>query len=95
VACVEVSEIAVGKLDRMIVTHSLPANARARVRRCLRVLEEFPRIGRQLDGQWEGLRVVLGPWRWMLIVCCYEEAGDVVQIVTIEDARASTAVAST
>jgi len=79
----------------MIVTHSLPADTRDRVRRSLRVLEEFPRIGRQLDGQWEGLRVVLGPWRWMLIVYLYEEVGGLVQIVTIQDARSSTAVTST
>jgi len=95
VARVELSEVAVARLDRMIVTHSLPADTRDRVRRSLRVLEEFPRIGRQLDGQWEGLRVVLGPWRWMLIVYLYEEVGGLVQIVTIQDARSSTAVTST
>jgi hypothetical protein len=95
VARVELSEVSVGRLDRMIVTHSLPADTRDRVRRSLRVLEEFPRIGRQLDGQWEGLSVVLGPWRWMLIVYLYEEVGDVAQVVTIQDACSSTAVTST
>jgi len=46
VAKVRLSVPAVDDLDRMIVTHSLPVDTRLRVQRSLRVLEQFPRIGR-------------------------------------------------
>lgn len=78
----------------MIVTHSLPADTKDRVKRSLRVLERFPRIGRELEGRWAPLRLILGPWRWMLIVYSFEEREDVVLIVTIQDARSSTAATS-
>ncbi len=48
-AKVRLSVPAVSDLDRMIITHSLPGDTRLRVQRSLRVLEQFPRIGRQLD----------------------------------------------
>jgi hypothetical protein len=92
VAHVEISLVAREGLDRMIVTHSLPADTRARVRRSLRGLERFPLLGRQLG--WPGLRFVVGPWRWMLIVYAYEEAIDRVLVVSIHDARSSAAVTS-
>lgn len=75
----------------MIVSHSLPEDTRGHLRRLLRVLERFPRIGRQLDGRWHPLRVILGPWRWMLVIYSYEEGSDVVLVLTIQDARSSTA----
>ena len=80
---------AVDDLDRMIMTHSLPVDTRPRVQRSLRVLEQFPRIGRQLEGRWTPMRVILGPWRWMPIIYSYEEPGDVVLIVAFQDAKAS------
>ena len=83
--------IAVEDLDRMIVTHSLPADTKVRVKRSLRAIEQFPRIGRQLDGRWHPMRFVLGPWRWMLIVYEYEEAADLVVVLTVQDARSSAA----
>lgn len=89
---VELSPAAVEDLDRMIVTHSLPPNTRARVQRSLRILERFPSVGRQLGGQWESLRFILGPWRWLLLVYVYEENRDVVSVLTIQDARSSSAV---
>jgi plasmid stabilization system protein ParE len=89
VAKVRLSVPAVDDLDRMIVTHSLPADTRLRVQRSLRVLEQFPRIGRQLEGRWASMRVILGPWRWMLIIYNYEEPGDVVLIAAFQDAKAS------
>jgi plasmid stabilization system protein ParE len=82
---------AVKELDRMIVTHSLPSDTRERVRRSLRVLEQFPRIGRQLEGRWRPLRFILGPWRWMLILYSYEELEDLVLVVAFHDARSSAA----
>jgi hypothetical protein len=35
------------------------------------------------------MRVILGPWRWMLIIYNYEESGDVVLIAAFQDAKAS------
>ncbi len=75
----------------MIITHSLPADTKARVKRSLRVRERFPRIGPQLDGRWHPMRFILGPWRWMLVIYNYEEASDLVVVLTIQDARSSTA----
>ena len=86
-----VGVLAVEILDRMILTHSLPADTRDRVRRSLSVLEQFPRIGRQLEGRWGPLRLILGPWRWMLILYSYEEQDDLVLVVTFQDARSSAA----
>jgi plasmid stabilization system protein ParE len=94
VAHVEVSLVAIERLDRMIATHSLPADTWARVSRSLRRLEQFPSIGRRLDERWEGLRFILGPWRWLLIVYAYEQTANRVLVVTIQDARSSSAVTS-
>ena len=82
---------AVKDLDRMIITHSLPPDTRKRVKRSLRQLEQFPRIGRQLEGRWKPLRFILGPWRWMLILYSYEEPDDLVLVVAVQDARSSAA----
>jgi hypothetical protein len=88
---VELSLGAVDDLDRMIVTHSLPGDTRARVRRSLGILEEFPLVGRSLEGRWEDLRLLIGPWRWLLIVYNYEEQRGLVIVVAIQDARSSAA----
>jgi hypothetical protein len=94
VTAVRLSAVAVEDLDRMILTHSLPVDTRARVKRSLRALERFPSIGHRLEGRWQPFRFVLGPWRWMLIVYVYDEQDDVVWIATIQDARSSFAVTS-
>lgn len=91
---VRLSAIALEDLDRLILTHSLPADTRDRVKRSLRSLERFPRIGRELQGRWDSFRLLLGPWRWLLIVYVYDEREDVVLIATIQDARSSTAATS-
>jgi hypothetical protein len=91
VAEVRLSTVAVEDLDRMVLTHSLPADTRARVARSLRALERFPLLGRALKGRWQPLRFILGPWRWMLIFYVYDEQSDTVRIATIQDARSSTA----
>ncbi len=88
---VRLSVDAVKDLERMIVTHSLPSDTRERVRRSLRPLKQFPRIGRQLEGRWKPLRFILGPWRWMLILYSYEEPDDLVLVVAFQDARSSAA----
>lgn len=93
-ARVELTAAAVEDLDALIATHSLPADTRVRVRRSLTPLAEFPRLGRELTGRWSGMRFVLGPWRWMLVVYEYREAEDRAVVLTIQDARASTAATS-
>lgn len=81
-------------LDRLIATHTLPADTRERVRRVLKPLAEFPDLGRELEGRWTDHRVLLGPWRWMLLVYRVDQARDRVVVVTIQDARASSAATS-
>jgi len=90
-ARVELAIAAVADLDRIIGTHNLPADTRRRVKRLLRPLQRFPRIGAELPGRWRGLRFVLGPWRWMLIVYSIQEDDARVLVVTIQDARSSSA----
>jgi hypothetical protein len=89
---VELAASAVEDLPTLIRTHSLPADTTSRVVRSLRPLERFPLLGPALTGRWEGFRFVLGPWRWMLLVYVVLEADDRVVVVTIQDARSSTAV---
>ena len=88
-ARVEITRAAVEDLDRLVAALSLPADTRERVRSNLRPLVEFPRIGTELTGRWEGLRFTLGPWRWMLLVYEYHEADERVVVLTIQDARSS------
>ena len=91
---VELARAAVEDLERLITPLSLPVDTRERVRACLRPLAEFPRLGVELTGRWQGLRVILGPWRWMLLVHLFDEAADRVVVVTIQDARTSSAATS-
>lgn len=94
-ARVELAAAAVADLDRLIRTHSLPADTRPRVARALAPLRPFPRLGPELTGRWRGFRFLLGPWRWMLILYVFLEEEDRVVIVTIQDARSSSAATST
>lgn len=88
---VELAAAAVEDLDELIRTHSLPLDTRTRVARSLRALERFPLLGPALEERWDGFRFVLGPWRWLVIVYVCFEAEDRVVVVTIQDARSSTA----
>lgn len=90
-ARVELTASAVADLDRLIRTHSLPADTKRRVRRVLTPLRRFPRLGPELRGRWRGFRFLLGPWRWMILVYIFREDDDRVVVVTIQDARSSTA----
>jgi plasmid stabilization system protein ParE len=92
---VELSPAAEEDLERLIVTHSLPADTKQRVRRSLAPLERFPFMGPALEGRWLGLRFLLGPWRWMLIIYIYLEEEDRVSVVTIQDGRSSKAARGT
>ena len=93
-ARVELALTAVEDLDVLIRTHSLPADTRARVARSLRSLQKFPNLGPALTGRWQGFRFILGPWRWLILVYIYIETEDRVVVVTIQDARSSTAATS-
>lgn len=84
---IRLSVAAVEKLERIILTHSLPSDTKDRVGRSLRITEQFPYAGRELDGHWRPIRFILGPWRWLLILYVYNEREDVVQVLTIQDAR--------
>jgi hypothetical protein len=95
VASVELAAAAVADLRGLIRTHSLPADTPDRVVRSLRALEEFPLMGPALSGRWEGFRFLLGPWRWLLLVYVFFESEDRVVVVTIQDARSSTAATAT
>lgn len=90
-AGVELAAAAVEDLETLIRTHSLPADTRGRVAKSLRALERFPLLGPALGGRWEGFRFLLGPWRWMLLVYVVIESEDRVVVVTIQDARSSSA----
>jgi hypothetical protein len=91
VPSVELAAAAVEDLDALIRTHSLLADTRARVARSLRALERYPLLGPELAGRWAGLRFLLGPWRWLLLVYVFIESEDRVVVVTVQDARSSTA----
>jgi plasmid stabilization system protein ParE len=91
VARVQLAAAAAEDLERLIVTHSLPADTRERLARSLRPLGRFPLLGAQLDGRWNQFRFVLGPWRWMVVVYAYLEEENRVVVVTIQDGRSSAA----
>jgi len=91
VARVELAAAAVEDLESLIRTHSLPPDTRERVARSLRSLARFPNMGPALGGRWEGFRFILGPWRWLILVYVYLEDEERVVVVTIQDARSSTA----
>lgn len=91
---IELSRRAVDNLQRLTTTHSLPPDTRQRVRTSLQPLMDFPHLGRELEGRWAEHRVILGPWRWMLLVYRIDANGDRVVIVTVQDARSSLAASS-
>ena len=82
-----VAEPAQEDLADLIRSHSLPTSTRARVRRSIEPLGSFPPLGPAMEGRWDGFRSILGPWPWVLIVYVYDEAADLVIVVTIQDAR--------
>jgi plasmid stabilization system protein ParE len=91
-ARVELARAAVDDLRRLILTHSLPADTPSRVQASLDPLRTLPLLGPALGGRWEGFRFVIGPWRWMVLVYRHLRDQDWVVVVTIQDARTSSAV---
>lgn len=92
-ARVELSAAALEDLDTLIRTRHLPADTRERVKQSLRPLERFPLMGPELSGRWAGVRFLLGPWRWLVLVYVVVEAENRVVVVTIQDGRSSGAAA--
>ena len=90
-AAVVVTPTAAADLDRLITTHSLPPDTRARFKRSVASLAQFPLIGAPLHGRWSAYRFLLGPWRWMIVVYVYDALVDRVAIVTFQDARSGRA----
>lgn len=88
---VELSRAAVGDLDRLVVTLSLPTDTRERVRACLQPLVELPRLGPELHGRWHGARFLLGPWRWMLLIYEHDEKANRVVVLTVQDSHSASA----
>ena len=93
-ARLEWSEAALGNLETLRTTHSLPADTRDRVEASAAPLARFPRLGPELRALPDGeLRFLIGPWPWLLVIYVYLAADDRVVIVSIEDGRAaSTAI---
>ena len=91
-ARIEVSSAAAEDIARLKVTHRLPPDTNERIKRSLRSLARFPRLGTLLEGSgWDGFRFVLGPWRWLVIVYDFDEEQDLVVITTVQDGRSSSA----
>jgi hypothetical protein len=88
-ARVVVAPAANADLNELISFRSLPWNTRARVKALLGHPTDFPRRGEELTGRWAGLRYILGPWPWMLIVYAFDVNANQVNVVTIQDARSA------
>jgi plasmid stabilization system protein ParE len=86
-ATVIVAEPARQDLADLVRVLGLPPSTRDRVRRLMEPLAAFPHLGPVPAGRWSGFRFILGPWPWMLIVYAFDEAADLVIVVTIQDAR--------
>jgi len=93
-ARVVVAQRARKDLAELIQTRSLPPTTGSRVRSSIEPLASFPQIGKLLTGRWRGFRLILGPWRWMLIVYLYDEPTNTVAILAIHDAREASSVTS-
>ena len=89
----EWSEAALLGLDRLRLTHTLPADTRERIEASAAPLARFPRLGPELRVLPDGgeLRFLIGPWPWLVVVYLFLEAEDRVVIVSTEDGRAATA----
>jgi plasmid stabilization system protein ParE len=77
-------------VEEAMANLNLPADTWGRIGRSLRLLEDFPLAGRELEGNWSAARFLLGPWPWMILVYRYEEPRDTIFLVAVHDARAAT-----
>jgi plasmid stabilization system protein ParE len=81
---------ALGQLEELIATRSLPEETRGRVARSIQPLRDFPELGAELGGSFTGRRFLLGPWRWMVIIYRHYPESDLVAVLAIVDGRSST-----
>ena len=86
-ATVVVAQRARSDLADLVTTRGLPTDTRARVLASIDPLATFPQIEKLLTGRWQGVRMILGPWPWMLLLSTYDQAMNTVTIVAIHDAR--------
>ncbi len=89
-ARVSVTPRAVEDLRELIDVLGLPASTLPRVQRSLRILERFPLAGRALAGRWEGVRFLIGPWPWLILLYVHAVEDDAVYVVAAHDGRSST-----
>jgi plasmid stabilization system protein ParE len=91
-ARVQWAESARAALDRLILSHSLPADTPERIKASLQPLARFPRLGPEITrlAAAEELRFVIGPWPWLVLVYLYDDRDDRVTVVSVEDGRAAT-----
>lgn len=75
----------------LVLSHGLPPDTRARVRRRLSILARFPLAGQALPGRWDGARYIVGPWFWLIVLYEYDAHDDRVSVLAVQDARSSTA----
>lgn len=78
-------------MDRLILTHALPADTRGRIKASLQPLARFPRLGPEITRLETGeeLRFVVGPWPWLILVYLYDEGDERATVVSAEDGRAA------
>ena len=89
-ARVVVTPRAVEDLHDLTEVLGLPATTLLRVQRSLRILESFPLAGRALMGRWEGVRFLIGPWPWLILLYVHDVEDDAVYVVAAHDGRSST-----
>lgn len=86
-ARIELARRAVENLELLILTHSLPADTRERVRRSIVPLARFPRLGATIHEERPDERFIIGPWQWLIVVYEYREAEGRVVVLAIKDGR--------
>jgi hypothetical protein len=82
---------AVEDLHDLIRVLGLPESTLSRVQRSLRILEAFPMAGQSLAGRWNGVRFLVGPWPWMILLYLHDVDDDAVYVIAAHDGRSSTA----
>jgi plasmid stabilization system protein ParE len=90
-ASVVVTRAALEDIDALVISHGLPDNTRARLRRSLSLLAQHPLMGRTLPGRWDGARYIIGPWPWMIVLYEYDHGDDRVSVLAVQDGRSSAA----
>jgi plasmid stabilization system protein ParE len=89
-ARVIVTPRALDDMHDLIETLALPDSTLRRVQRSLRILASFPLAGRALTGRWEGVRFLIGPWPWLILLYVHDADDDAVYVVAAHDGRSST-----